>query len=1049
MKPPREQDSSSVESPFSTPQKHSSSQLRGLKQEQERDITIFRSFCALKLVMDALWAAVQIGSGLYPTSSGGVKRENRKERKRERAVEEGKEEEKEKEGREREGGGEDETRRGIEAEKTETNPGGGKGSEDIATTAEKETTAVPKMPAGAARQLNFGEEGNRGPLSASDDTVEWVGGDDDLGLAPRMQDQLYSKLVLGKFQEAKVYISLLYPLTYRLEILENIFSLVFLTSKDIRPLRHAEGARLLSMRSRVSVSSPKLESTTGRTPPVFQSDNEFSALLPALALIGSKQGFLNDEKVTSDLLSFLQDSMFELRAARYVLTQGAETGSPTTLPPDGIHSSITQSALQQRMAKLEQYINEARWRLQLVSAKHGISAGYREEGGKGSHEDREQWVGIGGGSSDRESVADVSGSDSELEEKVERVKKPQRKAPSIDSQESKPDTQHLLPTAAVFETTPPPSNGRSHSSMPRVAYNGKVSPGLVQASSTTNMAASQKPLLPLSHSLTAYGMSSPRVSLSPKLQNRRSLRQKSPRESVGEGGRSGSRPGSSSPIPPTVEQLRGEEDSGDFADVDEYSPSNPNRSKKRKKRRNWSAQTAKKRRRNASERGEYGVAHSSVVSEMLASPGSLLRMCLRHSNYLRAYEVLKMFNMEGEFGEAIVQFTEKFESVSRNLAVRSRGPTPKHSPSLTPGETPAQQKKSSTLKGHSSSLLASVGRSVPSYSSSSSSASSSFIDTHLQVAIAHATSSSTTLESLHHLLAPSSIHRMLFSGDEHLERIAHNSGLLQTLVKHVPTLVMLDVVCSNSLDGHISKRIIELATCRCQAALEALHTQSWSPAGRKPPAGKRWAQTHQDIHLPGPLSLLLLLSEVSGYFTCPTLPRLPHSSLPTSSSSYHSPHALFSSFPRQLRTSSIMHQKSFLDSYRSSREALEQILGEGRGEEVKGDIVTALSSPGTALEESAHSVSLSHPRRLVSSIFEELLQVLTQNPRGPSMPGSPKERGLVKSPPHSPGGSTDTAYVLRFSHYLTRLMDLLLKCLAPGPTCECLCSVNVYLCVRA
>ena len=68
LKPPIDSDSS----PLSTPQKHSSHQPGRLKPEQERDIAIFRSFCALKLVMDALWAAVHIVNGLYPSSECGV-----------------------------------------------------------------------------------------------------------------------------------------------------------------------------------------------------------------------------------------------------------------------------------------------------------------------------------------------------------------------------------------------------------------------------------------------------------------------------------------------------------------------------------------------------------------------------------------------------------------------------------------------------------------------------------------------------------------------------------------------------------------------------------------------------------------------------------------------------------------------------------------------------------------------------------------------------------------------------------------------------------------
>ena len=84
-----------------------------LKPEQERDISVFRSFWALKLVLDAVWAAVQISSGLVPDTKrgrrgeeegdgrgggGGGKREREaeKERKEQRETKkEGKKEERE------------------------------------------------------------------------------------------------------------------------------------------------------------------------------------------------------------------------------------------------------------------------------------------------------------------------------------------------------------------------------------------------------------------------------------------------------------------------------------------------------------------------------------------------------------------------------------------------------------------------------------------------------------------------------------------------------------------------------------------------------------------------------------------------------------------------------------------------------------------------------------------------------------------------------------------------------------------------------------------
>ena len=956
-----------------------------LRPEQVRDIAIFRGSRALKLVLDAVWASVQISNGIFPSH-----RETKPDR--EVAGEGGK--------------------NAGEVEKE----GGKIVSEDSAKgTRQKE----PKKRTHTARMLDFSEtdKGGGRETTAKESVSKSHSAPNS---APPSQEQLYTTEVMERLQEAKTCVSLLYPLNYRLEILENMFSLLFLTSEDIRPPAQSDSTRhRCSFTSNASggrhgstCSSNGQNGSLDMPLPPHQTDGEFSAALSSIALIRSKHGFLVSERVAGDLLSVLQDSMFEMRAARYVLTQPTMSGM-TTLQSDAIRCSISSSSAQQRSAKLEQYINEARWRLQLVSSKHGIKVEQRGGVVTGSLKEGEL------SSSSVDSGSEISESDSEPEGK--RVREVRRKQSRKASSDAKPSAVQRAPEPEVapFVSERPPSTILSS----RSVQIGRVSPIPSLRSPTWGIPSSL-------HVQTNSSAVSP--SLSPRSGDRSRMRQRSPRP-LGESGgdpprqRRSPLPDSSSSShlpsshqkPSTPIQPDPGLDSGEWADVDEKSPQHNCDGQRKKRLRSRSLQVAKKRRTKVSERSDAGSAHGSVVSQMLASPDSLLRMCLRHSNYSRAHEVLKMFGMENQFGTSFVHFSEKYECVCRELAEQSRwSSTPKTSPSLTPQERNRQQ---SHHHCSSSSVLLHP-------------------DTHLHVAIANATSSSSALESLHHLLAPSSLHRMLLSGDDHLERAAQDSANLRTLSQHVSPLVMLDVVSSTKTEGQVARRIVEEASGRCQSVLESLSTAKPRSGARRFSSGKKTGVQHE-VSLPGPFSLLQLFSEVSGYFST-ALP-LPGPSRLSRHPPYHSPHVLLSSFLGPLRTPSVVAYKSFQDSYRNARDRLSKHLEQDM--DVPGDVITAFKQSTPSLEEPQRSLSQALRRpNILDAMFEELLHVLEgDGRRSPVLVGSPRQRGLMrrsssvllKAGSASPEvGGVSTNFVLQFSHYLSQLMDLLIKCLSPSPS---------------
>ena len=946
MKPSSEVETSPSPSPLSTPLKSKSFSAfkeAALRPEQERDISLFRSFCAVKLVLDAIWASLQIASGIYPTPAAS------------------------------------------EAQQREPSPPDSQPYKAAST-----TRAVRKLDLGTAET-----EDPEGQMA-----VTFQGTEKFLSEAAEkssLHNQLYEQQVLEKLQEAKVYLSLVYPLNYRLEILENIFSLLFLTSDDIKQIKMGDLDAAAAASSRKSSSSVEDAISSGVKVLHTRSNSDVSAAISSIALIKAKHGFLASEKIASDLLDSLQDCIFELRAARYVLYQSTESGTGPSLSPSAMKSCISTTALQQRSTKLEQYINEARWRIQLVSAKHGITAGISARS--------EDWLEL---SSSGESGSEWTDSEDEGEGRKEGESRKKPKKATAETQEQKAE----MPDTPVIQEprSEPPQQSQQGQKSPTFG----TKPPIVMAASKATLSGKISPAPNISTASGHSSSSGATVQRSATFTHGGTKSPKLPRRHHSLKERSGPRPVESS-IPG---RLRKTDDSGD-ADIDDKSPDQSKR-RKRLRLRSFQSSLIKKRKRRISENSR--VSKGNIICRMLASPSSLLRMCLKHSNYHRANEVLKMFGMEGQFGEAFVRFSEQYEMVSRELAQRSRSSTPKQSPSLTPGdETISHKSLTTSISGGS----LTSGTSVSGLKTSSMSVSTSGSHMNLQVAIMNATNSSVALESLHRLLAPSSINRMLFSGDEHLEKVAQESGTLRVLVEHVPTLVMLDLVCSTKVDGQIAKRIIELAAGRCRPALETRHLHG--ALTKKPSADRKWSQPHE-LSLSGPFSLLLTLSDVSGYFTFAGM--IP----PTHSLAHSSPYTLFTSYTHHFKVNAIMNANTFSNSYNEARERVEGLLyREGATED---DVITLISS----VEEDSP-----RPSHAVGNIFDELVRALKSTPHSSVLASSAKERSLMKQPSSGSltvaleeGEGLGVGYVWQFSRYLSKLIELLCKCLGTVNSSKCI-----------
>ena len=928
-----------------------------LKPEQERDIAIFKSFCALKLIFDAIWNSLQLRNGILPTDCVGAQE-----------------------------------------------------STDIKITTSGESSVSGSQVGGeGAGEKQFKRSGQKGPskaarkleLGSGPDALKSIVEDEDAEEEVDIQKMIsthHRKSVSEKIQEARMYLASIFPLNYRLEILEDVFSLLLLTSEDIRPVKTT------------MVGEPFTRSLSGSS----RCSINISSFITS---IKSKHEFLMDEKLALEILDILQDCIRELRAVRYAQGQQTDPSSrddTNMLPSNAVKSSISDTSLKSRTTKLEQYVNEARWRLQMVSSKQWVTP-TNQSFSTGSKEGKLECGCVfdqqNGTSEDTVSEGSESGGDGEggRGEETKKLKK-RRKKSSVVSVEIKEDGSSSVGSfsSSKADTILHPSPvgiSRTNSGGRLSSMYGKTSPSPSPSPSVLSSSIpAPRPMSSLSHSHS--------LKFSPK--TKKSISRKSSLPS--------SRPASgSSNVPSNRGRLSSylDEDSGDCADVEDRSP-NMNAHKRKKRLKSRSSQSAnRKRHTQLSDKLEPKASRSSIICWMLASPGSLLRMCLKHSNYMRAYEVLKTLHVEGHFGQDLIQFSEQYEAVIKELTQQSNTnmPTVKRSP----GSASSSSHPHSARVSHSNTPPQQVlaGSLDPSHNAPQSSPN---MNMSLQLAIMNAKSSYDPLQSVYQLLAPSSVSQTLFSGDVELEKLAQGSENLQKLASHVPSLVMLDMVCCGRISGHLSKKILEMSVDRLKVDLSKL----------------------QDAH--GPFMLLKLMSSVSTYFSPPSnFPPLPQTLV---SYPHTSPHSLLTLSTHPLIQSSIYEVKFFMEMYRESREKLEaelnlsstELLASSKSKDIFSQLLQLVAGNGsnTAMTSPPTS-SLRQQTPTSGSVFDELVRALHSVPLDRASFSVTQEqptsrRSSAVSPAHRASGvfleSNHISYLWQFNRYINRLLELLIKCLS-------------------
>jgi hypothetical protein len=186
---------------------------------------------------------------------------------------------------------------------------------------------------------------------------------------------LYTENVTKKLNEAREHLSKVFPLTYRIEIVEDIFSLLFVTHEDMQQLVEAKH-RCVCERYVDDLNETKV---SGAENLCSEKSNRSSNHSTASTGDHIKIGFIANEFVVRDVLNFLKDALVNITADVYAVhkTKLSASGLALREQPEEessatIATSVAEGEFHARLNQLTKLVHEATWRFQLV-AKETIS----------------------------------------------------------------------------------------------------------------------------------------------------------------------------------------------------------------------------------------------------------------------------------------------------------------------------------------------------------------------------------------------------------------------------------------------------------------------------------------------------------------------------------------------------------------------------------------------------------------------------------------------------------------------------------------------------
>lgn len=192
-----------------------------------------------------------------------------------------------------------------------------------------------------------------------------------------------SDLFQHYLSECQLYLEAV-PALFRLELLENIFSLLFLSDTDFSPLTdqtstvteaQPDTERIKSVSTKgVSTAESILKvENGGKMEGMKVQDGESNRIHPELGhLTSGCRGFLVDLSVMERILRLVREGL------EGVCGVGQEDGRALAADvelAESLGCSVTAETFSARLQRLSKYTAEAQWRLQIVTSNHGSGNG--------------------------------------------------------------------------------------------------------------------------------------------------------------------------------------------------------------------------------------------------------------------------------------------------------------------------------------------------------------------------------------------------------------------------------------------------------------------------------------------------------------------------------------------------------------------------------------------------------------------------------------------------------------------------------------------------
>lgn len=199
----------------------------------------------------------------------------------------------------------------------------------------------------------------------------------------------YNKFVTKNLEKAKTQLDQIDLVALKVELMEDVFSLIFLNHNDIQSPTHSQdesdeghiGVEVDSLSEKLPLrlkslgeersgwglhySVVSLKSSNSKT--ISESYQGSSHSSSASSGSISKFGFLCDDKLLKDLISWLNDAFLDTKNAVYQEfgVKGIEATCTSEIRTS--ISSVKRNEIQKRLSKLSVYITEAQWRFELLS----------------------------------------------------------------------------------------------------------------------------------------------------------------------------------------------------------------------------------------------------------------------------------------------------------------------------------------------------------------------------------------------------------------------------------------------------------------------------------------------------------------------------------------------------------------------------------------------------------------------------------------------------------------------------------------------------------